>query len=161
MSPASAPWYRHRWPWILMSGPAAVVIAATYTAVLAVRGADGLVAEDYYRRGLAINRTLARAESARHLGVRASLVIGEGRVRVALSGPARDAALRLTLVHPVLAERDARIELRPAGAPGAYEGALPAGLSAPRRIVLEDLSGVWRLAGAWDGSAGAAALEPQ
>jgi uncharacterized protein len=157
----STPWYRHRWPWILMSGPAAVVIAGTFTAVLAVRSADGLVAEDYYRRGLAINRTLARAESARRLGVHASVVIGDARVRVALSGPARDAALRLTLVHPVLAERDARVELRPAGDAGAYQGALPAGLSAPRKIVLEDVSGVWRLTGNWDGRAGGVALEPQ
>ncbi len=156
----SAPWYRHRWPWILMSGPIAVVVAGAFTTVLAVRSADGLVAEDYYKRGLAINRTLARAESARRLGVRASASIGEGRVRVSLSGPVRDAALRLTLVHPVQAERDARVELRPAGAPGEYEAALPAGVAAPRRIVLEDPSGVWRLAGAWNGGA-AAALEPQ
>jgi uncharacterized protein len=157
----STPWYRHGWPWILISGPAAVVIAGGFTAVLAVRSADGLVAEDYYKQGLAINRTLARAERARRLGVHADAFIGEGRVRVALAGPARDAALRLTLVHPVLADRDVRIELRPAGEPGAYQGALPPGVGAPRKIVLEDVSGVWRLAGTWDGRAGAAALEPQ
>lgn len=158
----STPWYRDRWPWILMSGPAAVVLAGAFTAVLAVRSADGLVAEDYYKRGLAINRTLARAERARRLGVHADAFIGEGRVRVALAGPARDAALRLTLVHPVLADRDVRIELRPAGGTGTYEGVLPAaGVSAPRKIVLEDVSGVWRLAGTWDARPGGAALEPQ
>jgi uncharacterized protein len=157
----STPWYRDRWPWILMSGPAAVVIAGAFTAVLAVRSADGLVAEDYYKQGLAINRTLARAERARRLGMHADAFIGAGRVRLALAGPARDAALRLTLVHPVLADRDVRIELRPAGEPGAYQGALPAGVAAPRKIVLEDVSGVWRLAGTWDGRLGAAALEPQ
>lgn len=156
----SAPWYRHRWPWILMSGPAAVVVASAFTAVLAVRSADGLVAEDYYKRGLAINKTLARAERGRRLGMHASALIADGRVRVALSGPERGPALRLTLVHPVTASRDVRVELRPSAEAGIYEGALPAAVGAPRKLVLEDPAGVWRLAGSWDGRAGGAALDP-
>ena len=58
------PWYREPWPWILMSGPAVVVVAALATAVIAVRTADGLVAEDYYRRGVDINKRLTREERA-------------------------------------------------------------------------------------------------
>ena len=56
MSP-SQPWYREPWPWILMAGPAIVVVAGFVTAYLAVTTNDGLVAEDYYRRGIEINRT--------------------------------------------------------------------------------------------------------
>ena len=36
------PWYRERWPWILMAGPATVVVAGLFTAWLAVRSDDGL-----------------------------------------------------------------------------------------------------------------------
>ena len=156
----SAPWYRDRWPWILMSGPIAVVVAGAFTAVLAVRSADGLVAEDYYKRGLAINQALARAERGRRLGLSASASILPDRVRVALAGPAQDGPLRLTLVHPTLAGRDLRIELR-RGQAGDYAGALPAAVAAPRRLVLEDPAGVWRLAGTWDGRAGTVALGPE
>ena len=39
----AAPWYRHRWPWILMAGPAAVVAAGIVTTVLAVTTADPVV----------------------------------------------------------------------------------------------------------------------
>ena len=39
------PWYRHPWPWILMAGPAIVVVAGIATAVIAVRTADPLVAD--------------------------------------------------------------------------------------------------------------------
>ena len=39
------PWYFHRWPWILMAGPAAVVAAGIVTAVLAVATADPVVAD--------------------------------------------------------------------------------------------------------------------
>ena len=38
------PWYREPWPWILMSGPAAVVVAGSITAVIAIRTADPVVA---------------------------------------------------------------------------------------------------------------------
>jgi len=42
--PSSKPWYREPWPWILMSGPAVVVVAGTVTAVIAIRTADPVVA---------------------------------------------------------------------------------------------------------------------
>ena len=29
-------WYRHPWPWLLMAGPAIVVVAGLYTLFLAV-----------------------------------------------------------------------------------------------------------------------------
>ena len=41
---ARKPWYREPWPWLLMAGPAIVVVAGVTTAVIAFRGADGLVA---------------------------------------------------------------------------------------------------------------------
>jgi uncharacterized protein len=157
----SAPWYRDRWPWILMSGPATVIVAGAFTTFLAVRSADGLVADDYYKRGLTINQTLARAERGRRLGLSASAAFSREAVRVRLAGPVRDGALRLTLAHPTVAGRDLRVELRRAGEPGLYEGALPAGAAAPRRLVLEDAAGVWRLSGTWNGLAGAAALVPE
>ena len=54
------PWYREPWPWILMSGPAAVIVAGAVTTWMAFASADGLVADDYYKRGLAINAVLKR-----------------------------------------------------------------------------------------------------
>jgi len=57
------PWYRERWPWILMSCPAIVVVAGLGTAAIAVATADPLVTEDYYRKGLAINREIACAHA--------------------------------------------------------------------------------------------------
>jgi uncharacterized protein len=46
---SNAPWYRHRWPWLLMMGPAVVVAAGLATWVLAARVAanDGLVTEPH------------------------------------------------------------------------------------------------------------------
>ena len=58
------PWYRERWPWILMSGPATVLVAGAATMWIAFASADGVVAGDYYKRGLAINQDLQREQRA-------------------------------------------------------------------------------------------------
>jgi uncharacterized protein len=60
----SAPWWRHGHVWMLIAGPAAVVVAGTATIVLAVRNPDPVLAPDYYRRGIEINKTLAARDAA-------------------------------------------------------------------------------------------------
>lgn len=54
------PWWAHGHVWLIIAGPAAVILAGIATIVLAVRTPDPLVAEDYYRRGIEINKTLAQ-----------------------------------------------------------------------------------------------------
>jgi uncharacterized protein len=53
------PWWRYGHVWLVVSGPAIVVVAALFTAWLAIRTPDPVVDQDYYRRGVEINRTLA------------------------------------------------------------------------------------------------------
>lgn len=46
--PAAVPsphWWRFPYVWLVLAGPAAVVVAAVATAVIAVRGADTVVTE--------------------------------------------------------------------------------------------------------------------
>mgnify|MGYP003949294939 CR=1 FL=1 len=56
----SQPWWKHGHVWLLISGPAAVVVAGLLTAWIAVASPDPVVAEDYYRQGVEINKQLAR-----------------------------------------------------------------------------------------------------
>ena len=61
------PWWRFGHVWLVLAGPAAVVVAGIATAVIAVRTPDPVVEADYYRRGIEINKTLAeRAEARAH-----------------------------------------------------------------------------------------------
>lgn len=101
------PWYGEAWVWFLIALPAAAVLGSAVTIVLAVRSADGVVAADYYKRGLAINEQLARTRAAARLGLRAELRIdgigGGDAVRLRLNGSTErgpEAAIRLRLVHP-------------------------------------------------------------
>jgi len=54
----SKPWWKFGHVWMVIAGPAIVVVAAFVTLWLAVRSPDPVVAEDYYRRGVEINKTL-------------------------------------------------------------------------------------------------------
>lgn len=58
------PWWKHGHVWLVISGPAVVIVAGFATLWLAVRTPDPVVAADYYRRGIEINRTLAAREKA-------------------------------------------------------------------------------------------------
>lgn len=64
-SPASpgAPWWSFGYVWLVIAGPAAVIVAGFVTLWLAVRTPDPVVDADYYRRGIEINKTLEREKS--------------------------------------------------------------------------------------------------
>jgi len=141
--PQSKPWYRERWPWILMAGPAAVLLAGAVTTWIAFASADGVVAGDYYKRGLAINQDLQREKRAQQRAIEADVTLGSGRIRVRLSGAAPE-ALFGHLVHATRAGHDQRLRLAQI-APGLYETEMPALPAGRWRIVLEDPRREWRL----------------
>jgi len=138
------PWYREPWPWLLMAGPAAVIVAGAATIWIAVASADGLVAEDYYRQGLAINKVLAREEAARTLGLSAKVDLKDGHLVVILDGQTPE-ALFAHLAHATRAGHDLRVRLAPAGQ-GVYQAELPPLPAGRWRIVIEDPRSTWRIA---------------
>ncbi|GAA5157561.1 FixH family protein [Viridibacterium curvum] len=145
-SAATKPWYREPWPWFLMSLPVTAVLAGIVTTVYAVRTNDGVVADDYYKQGLAINQTLARDDMAAQLGLRASLDVVDGMAQVSLSGKdgvTLPTELRLTLSHPTRQGGDQQVVLKRTGA--AYRGELVLQGSGLRTVILEDAMRSWRL----------------
>jgi hypothetical protein len=129
-----------------MAGPAIVVVAGCFTAWLAVSGEDGLVVDDYYKQGLAINQTLVRDETAGRLGVRAELHFTDGQVRVSLGDAGVRGKLSLRLVHPTRAGMDQNLDMAMLQ-PGLYEGQAHAVQPGRWHVVLEDRD--WRLTGDW------------
>lgn len=140
----STPWYREPWPWLLMSGPVAVILAGAATIWVAFASADGLVAEDYYKQGLAINKVLAREEAARTQGISADLSLEKGRISIRLKG-AQPQALFAHLAHATRAGHDLRLRLAP-DARGTYRAELPPLPAGRWRIVIEDPRATWRIA---------------
>ena len=58
---SSQPWWHFGHVWLVLSGPAIVVVAGFITLYLAMSGADPVVDENYYQKGIEINRTLGAA----------------------------------------------------------------------------------------------------
>jgi hypothetical protein len=62
--PAADPWWKFGYVWLVIAGPAAVVVASIVTVWLTLAFPETLVAEDYYRQGIDINKTLAAKSAA-------------------------------------------------------------------------------------------------
>ena len=143
------PWYRERWPWLLMAMPATAIVAGFVTLWLAITSFDGLVADDYYKQGLAINQTIERAVAAHDLGLAAQVKFSADGVDVALSakpGISLPDRILVTIAHPTRGGLDQHLNLQGQG--GVYRGALAQELtSAHWKVLLEDESRSWRLTG--------------
>jgi hypothetical protein len=141
------PWYREPWPWLLFFPPAVAVVAGLVTMAIAIDSFDGVVSDDYYRQGLAINRSIDREAQARARGLSARLQFNPSgdRVRVAVSGDvSADGVLRLYLVRAARSGDDQQVELAPL-APGLYEGRLLHPLLGRWHLHLEDAGHRWRI----------------
>lgn len=53
-------WWQYGYVWLILAGPLAVIIASFITLKLAIQTPDPVV-DDYYRKGININKTLDNA----------------------------------------------------------------------------------------------------
>ncbi|MDP1634894.1 MAG: FixH family protein [Gallionellaceae bacterium] len=142
------PWYRHRWPWILMAGPAIVVVAGIITAWIAIATNDGLVADDYYKQGLAVNQKLARNDAAATMQLEARLRLAAGRIELRLisrADTALPARVKVMLAHPTRDGEDQNVMLT--GEKGIYAGQMQALGPGRWYVAIEDEAATWRLTG--------------
>ncbi len=58
------PWWKFGHVWLILAGPIVVIVAGIATFWLAVRNPETMVAEDYYRQGIEINKTLEASEKS-------------------------------------------------------------------------------------------------
>ncbi len=141
------PWYGEPWPWLLMAGPAAVIVAGAVTIWLALASNDGLVADDYYKQGLAVNKVLSRDAAAGTLAYRARVTVDANARRVSVRMNREPAAghLMLRVVHPTRPGLDLALPLTAVN--GEFAAALPPLAAGRWHVVLEDRERTWRLSG--------------
>lgn len=145
-----APWYKHRWPWLLMLGPFVVLVAGFVTMWISFSGADALVVDDYYKQGKAINQDLRRDRVAATLELQFSLryEAASGNLVGAMKGLTNQLPLTLLLVHPTVPQKDKRMVVTP-DAEGKFSVALPMLERAHWQVQIEDAERSWRLQGDW------------
>ena len=151
--PTATPWYAQRWPWLLMLGPATVLVGGAYITSLALRHPDAMVVDDYYKQGKAINQDLRRERLAASLGMAAQLryVADAGRIEgvIASHGQPFTAPFALRFAHPTLPRKDILLMVKPDDA-GRFSVALP-GLEATHwEVVVEGALHDWKMGRSWD-----------
>ena len=107
------PAWREPLVWMVWGIPALTIVAGLVTWWIAAQRADSNVAEDWYKRGMTINRSLERESRAQALGLGAELtLVGEHDLRLRLeSGATLPPSVNVLLTHPVRAEQDRPLSL--------------------------------------------------
>lgn len=151
-----APWYKHRWPWILMSGPFVVVLAGLFTFYLASTHADDMVSDDYYKEGKYINMQIERDDFATAHHIQAQVMFDDTQTvaKVFVSGEFdRQQPLKLRLLHPAKKAFDQTVQLKMIASSGdkteymAQLQRLPAAVH--WYVRLEDAMSKWRIETKW------------
>lgn len=143
------PWYRYPWTWFLIAVPLLTIIACIVTIVLAVRSQDGLVSDDYYKDGLAINQSLERDRRAAERGLSAYMgLLPDGKSLVLqLNGDQIELPVKLAFLHATRQAHDQSIEISHLGANGQARADIDSLIPGKWYVQLESESGQWRLKG--------------
>ena len=142
------PWYRHRWPWYIIALLSLGVFGSGILVISAIDNQDPVVADDYYKEGLAINQTLDRQRMAQTMGLlaQAQYDAADGILSVHLS--AKDTitapSLELSFFHATLANRDYSVTLVRQSA-DVYRASLKSLRPGNYDLKLEPKDRVWRL----------------
>ena len=153
-------WYKEPWLLLVAGGPAFVVCASLYTGYIAMHGADKVLADDYYKQGLMINKDIQRDARARslHLSASISADFASGKMKLQLTGlGALPDSVQLSMASAAaggnsVTEVIRRLPLKQL-APGVYVGDLKLATNLTENnvklfhIKLETTD--WRLTGDW------------
>jgi hypothetical protein len=127
---ALKPWYRQFWFWFVFSPLIYIMIMCSITVTIALKGADDVIIDNYYKEGRMINQALEQDKRAHELGLSGELRFDRtsGDVLLTMSNIPADAKLipdelLLMMGHPVKAAKDQLISLK-AITPGHYRGEL-------------------------------------
>ena len=110
-------WYREPMVWLVVMIPFSAVIMGAIMLTLAISTYDGLVTDDYYKKGLQINRSMERDALAATHDLRGEVVLdGEAEtVEVSVAGNAQFRApeiVHLRLFHATRPGMDRHLLMR-------------------------------------------------
>lgn len=141
------PWYREAMVWMVIAIPLTSVFTGFTLLYLAETTKDGMVVDDYYRKGKEINMLLARDQAAARYGLRADLRLDGAAQQVRVALRAAHAPLpvvvRLRWLHATRAGFDRTQEFTLAA--GAYQAPIPE--LVPGHWYLQLEADDWRLQG--------------
>lgn len=127
-------WHQQPLVWLIIAIPFIAVVGGVSLLIFSLSIDDGVVVDDYYKKGKEINRVLKRDRKAAAMGIRgvATYTAENQRFSVALAssrGAAIDAEnIRLQLFHATRGGMDVNLPLTMSGA-GVYQATLEQALA--------------------------------
>ncbi len=139
-------WYSQSTVWLIVLLPLAAVTAGITTFIIANNNKVELVAEDYYKKGKAINADLSKLDKAKELGITAALKFQgqDGIITIATGQTRPGQALKLSLFHTTLKDQDVDIILS-ADASGNYRFSMEKMLKGKWQVRLGPMDELWRI----------------
>lgn len=144
-----SPWYKQPWFWFLMIFPGAAIIWGISMITVALNIDSSMVTDDYSKQGRGIAMERIRDETARSMGLQASLDFEDRLVNLTMNtenGAAEFPYLVLNLFHPTLAEYDRTIQFQASGR-GQYTANLNQPIDGRWYFDLRGPENNWRLKG--------------
>lgn len=139
------PWYRIPYVWLVIFFPVLAVVGGIITVVLAINTDDGLVVDDYYKKGLEINKDLARDRMAEQFELRIGMQVEKQTFTISLDGNNQfspPGKIRVTFFRKTSGGDD-KFMLLKRDTDGRYRGALPELMNGYWEILIEGDG--WRL----------------
>lgn len=142
-------WYREPFMYLVLGGPLTVVIASLVTVYIAFKTSDGVVEDDYYARGQAINQTLDREHAAAKHGLKSVITLDNRERELVVRLSAADGmklpeTLQFSFLHATRSGFD-KVMLLPRQVDGTYRSPIPE--MQPGRWNLVVAAQDWRLVG--------------
>ncbi len=140
-----APWYRQPMVWFIIGIPLSSVVVGIVMLTLSIQSYDGLVVDDYYKRGKEINRVLERDLYAGKNNIKAKVRLNPDNLIVDVESNdtyALGSEIEIQFLHPTQSGKDFRLRAGQYG-PGQYRADishLPVG-----RWIVQIGTPLWRL----------------
>ncbi|TQV87495.1 FixH family protein [Aliikangiella coralliicola] len=151
MDSQQKPWFKQFWPWLVFSIPLLTIVAGVITFQIASDQPHSMVQDDYFKKGLAINQSLAKQAFAKELNLSAQLEVDTASqlLVVKLNGEQTDfRQLKLTFSHPTQQKLDQNLQLEKLSAQ-EYVAQLPELPQAYWHIRLLNDTETWLLKSRW------------
>ncbi|MGF1702541.1 FixH family protein [Photobacterium makurazakiensis] len=142
------PWYKQFWPWFVFAIPATSIVYSLTIVYIFSQNQVDLVAEDYYKKGKAINLDLSRLRVADALALKAQIAVDGDNIEVNFNKGDLESNpnLRVTFTHRTLPDQDFT-QMVSGDLSGNYRFNSAVALTGPWFVELEPFDGDWMLQG--------------
>jgi hypothetical protein len=148
----SPSWKKNPMVWMVIFFPSLAIVAGVITIIIAVKTDDGLVVDDYYKKGIEINQSLERDKIANEKGIKGLLSLNSDDSRVQIKFDDQIASniqgnVSFKLLHRTISGLDQHIDLNKGHDTALYTGVFAPLPENPGRWPFEISADDWRVSG--------------